>query len=155
MKVTVVCVCGVEFATTEKRRKAGRGKRCSKVCAYKNAQRPRGLTYQIRVENRAWFKPGEIQPSGQEAPGWRGDEVSYQHLHRWVRRSKAKPPTCEHCGSDEPLEWANKSREYRRDLEDWLALCRLCHRRYDDGPWRGLATAKYGRDAVQNGGPRR
>lgn len=155
MKVIVTCACGAEFATTEKRRQAGRGKRCSRACAYRYAQRPTGLKYRIRSENPAWFKPGDSHPTGPEAPGWRGEEIGYQQLHRWVRKNKIKPSSCEHCGSDGPLEWANKSREYRRDLKDWLALCRLCHRRYDDGPWRGLATAKYGRDAVQNGGPRR
>lgn len=71
---------------------------------------------------------------GPEHPSWRGDAASYSALHAWVRRHKPKPDACEHCGTDGPLEWANKSHEYRRDLDDWLALCRRCHRAYDRSP---------------------
>ncbi len=75
-------------------------------------------------------------------PGnFKGAAVGYDALHDWVRRHKGKPgPTCEQCGhdgSEHRLEWANKSHEYLRDLDDWLPLCCICHRRYDrehDGP---------------------
>lgn len=149
MSVTAICTCGAEFKTTEKRRAVGRGKYCSKACAYSNMQRPSGLKYEIKAVNRAWFKPGHDVPSGAQNPAWRGEEVTYQRLHRWVRQHKTLPAACEHCGCEEQLEWANKSRNYRRDLSDWLALCRLCHRRYDSGPWRGAATAKYGQAGIR------
>ena len=71
-------------------------------------------------------------PSGEAHPGWKGDAVSYSALHHWVRRYKAKPVACQHCNaSDKPLEWANISRAYRRDLDDWIALCKKCHTAYD------------------------
>lgn len=41
------------------------------------------------------------------------------------------PEQCEHCGCTETVEWANRSQTYQRDLDDWLALCRPCHRTYD------------------------
>lgn len=69
---------------------------------------------------------------GEESPSWKGDRVGYGALHDWVRKWKGKPRICEHCGIEgNNLEWANKSQEYKRDLNDWIRLCRTCHRRYD------------------------
>ena len=66
---------------------------------------------------------------------WKGDKVGYSALHRWVQRELGKPKTCEFCKqyheSGHMLHWANKSREYKRDLNDWLRLCRPCHKTYD------------------------
>jgi hypothetical protein len=150
--VSATCPCGTVFQVTETRAKAGRGKRCSKACQYKYATRPTGLKYKVVVENRGWMKPGREAPTGADNPSWRGDAVSYKHLHRWVARSKTKPDACEHCqATGLPLQWANKSHEYRRELDDWLALCRACHGRHDRGPARGAATLKYGAKAVQQG----
>ena len=65
-------------------------------------------------------------------PSWKGDEVKYTSLHQWINRKLGKPKKCEHCGEIEKrLEWANKSREYKRDLTDWISLCISCHKKYD------------------------
>jgi len=66
-------------------------------------------------------------------PDWKGDEVSYRNLHRWVERKRGKPQKCEHCGTSEKrrYHWANKSRKYKRDLDDWFRLCIPCHKKYD------------------------
>lgn len=140
----MTCVCGAQFDTYPSQTRTGRGKFCSKACQYANATRPSGLRYEIKVINRAWIKPGTVMPKEAASPGWRGDQVGYQRLHRWIRLHRGTPTECEHCGTTEGLiEWANKSHEYRRDLTDWLSLCRRCHRRHDRG-FRGVATAKYG-----------
>lgn len=61
--------------------------------------------------------------------------MTYRSLHTWVTRNKVKPLACGHCGRiDQRLDWANISREYHRDLSDWIALCRKCHRAYDRQP---------------------
>jgi hypothetical protein len=117
---------------------------------YRYRVRPRGLTYDIKVKNRAWFPPGVAQFQGEEHPSWKGDEVSYKQLHRWVRRQLGAPGACEQCGDPE-TEWANRSHEYQRQLDDWIALCRTCHRRHDRGEARGAATRRYGEKAVQRG----
>ena len=52
------CICGKAFLTHDYRIKDGRGKFCSKKCQYKNATRPSGLNYNIKVENNGWFKKG-------------------------------------------------------------------------------------------------
>lgn len=63
---------------------------------------------------------------------WLGDSVGYAGLHKWVYRKKGKARKCEFCHKYSPrYEWANKSHEYRRDLEDWIELCASCHDRYD------------------------
>lgn len=81
-----------------------------------------------------WKRHGDPLASGKLTgpahPNWKGDEVSYKTLHQWVYRHKGRPGPCEHCGDTE-TEWANRSQEYRRDIADWLALCRPCHRTYD------------------------
>lgn len=143
MKVVAYCPCGRVIITTQKRLEAGRGRYCSRDCMYAHRVRPSGLTYNIIAENQGWFQPGREHAKGPEAHGWKGADVSYQELHRWVRKNKVKPEFCEHCGELKKLEWANKSHEYLRDLDDWLALCKLCHRRYDMDAW-GVATARYG-----------
>lgn len=74
----------------------------------------------------------KFSASGENNPTWKGDMVGYGGLHDWVKAHKGKPTTCEHCGlTSTNLEWANKSHEYKRDLNDWLRLCRPCHRKYD------------------------
>ena len=71
-----------------------------------------------------------------EQPAWKGDGVSYSGLHKWVAARLGKPKECEFCHTivDDPkaIHWANKSQEYKRDLSDWLRLCRKCHMEYDD-----------------------
>jgi len=68
-------------------------------------------------------------------PNWKGNKVSYSGLHYWVVRKLGKPTICEHCGktglSGKFIVWANKSHEYKRDLNDWLRLCAKCHKEYD------------------------
>lgn len=72
---------------------------------------------------------------GEKHPRWKGDEVGYGALHDWVRKYLGEPDTCEHCGrsnlSGHLIHWANKSHEYKRDLNDWLRLCVPCHSQFD------------------------
>lgn len=151
VSLTVQCPCGIEFQTTQKRIDEGRGKYCSRPCMYRYRVRPTGLKYTIRRENAGWFKPGQ-QGFGSENSNWKGGDVGYRELHRWVAKNKTKTGICEHCKSSEaPTEWANLSHDYRRDLSDWAELCKKCHGAHDSGPARGAATEKYGRSEVQGG----
>ena len=65
-------------------------------------------------------------------PLWKGQKASYSAVHHWLHRKLGSAPLCQFCGKTEgKFEWANKSREYKRDLEDWLSLCYSCHDTYD------------------------
>lgn len=71
---------------------------------------------------------------GEKAYNWKGDKVSYSGIHHWVKKWKGTPKICEHCGKtnkERKIWWANKSGEYKRDLNDWISLCVSCHKKYD------------------------
>ncbi len=62
---------------------------------------------------------------------WKGDDVKYGSLHDYVKWHKSKPKCCENCGKDRPLDLANISQGYKRDLDDWEWICRGCHMKKD------------------------
>lgn len=68
---------------------------------------------------------------GSKNSNWKGDNVGYIALHDWVDIHMPDIKECMYCGSEDSLQWANISRKYKRDLSDWMRLCRGCHRRYD------------------------
>lgn len=111
--VDMVCVCGNTYKTTEGRLSSKRGKFCSNECKYIHSML-----------------------SGARHKMWKGDNVGYAALHDWVKRQLGKPMTCEFCGykstNSYKIHWANKSQEYKRDLDDWLRLCVKCHHEYDN-----------------------
>lgn len=66
--------------------------------------------------------------------GWKGDEVGYHGLHKWVYKKLGSPSKCEDCNLDDKnrkYHWANISQEYKRELTDWKRLCCSCHKLYD------------------------
>lgn len=73
---------------------------------------------------------------------WKANNVSYRALHNWVERNLGKPIECEFCGKEKTtpksIHWANKSRQYKRDLIDWISLCVVCHKKYDMANRRSL-----------------
>lgn len=70
---------------------------------------------------------------GENHPQWKGDDVGYQGIHRWIRIKLGKIAECVYCGEDQKLiEWASISHKAKkRDLDDFIPLCRSCHRKYD------------------------
>lgn len=63
---------------------------------------------------------------------WKGDDVGYVALHEWVRKEKGRTKNCEACDRENVwTDMANISDEYKRDLSDWIELCRKCHFRFD------------------------
>lgn len=143
------CVCGIEFYAPPSRVANGRGKFCSLSCKRANMTRRSGLKYQLKVVNRAWIKPGQrFAPQhefvkGGSSHNFKAEGVGYCALHDWVSRHKGKAAKCEKCKSTVNVQWANKSWEYKRELDDWLELCYRCHRKYDrEGGW-GLASEKF------------
>lgn len=72
---------------------------------------------------------------GEKAANWKGEDVGYSGIHMWIRGQLGLPTECEQCGKDnltgKKIHWANKSHEYKRDLEDWMRVCVSCHKKYD------------------------
>lgn len=76
---------------------------------------------------------------GKLAPSWKGDDAGYSAIHCWVRKIMGNPITCKECniagekiGRRWNLEWANISGEYKRNLADWVGLCKKCHSKFDE-----------------------
>jgi len=169
-RVKRVCKCGKEFHVRPKRIEQGRGEYCSQKCKYKYRVRPSGLKYVLVKENPTSFRPGHDTwnkgtvgvckanhgsikkgerrgvetefKKGQIPKNWKGDMVGYNALHRWVARHRGKAKICDECGSDKFVQWANISREYKRELNDYREMCSKCHRTYDKNHL-GIATKKF------------
>lgn len=115
--------CRKTFKTWPYEVKRGSGFTCSRRCYY------------IRLRR--------IVKRDHESPNWKGDAVGNAALHDWVRRNLGKPKRCEHCKTikAKQYDWANKSQKYKRDIKDWIRLCRSCHAKYDY-PTRSKKWAK-------------
>lgn len=126
-------------------KRKGRGRFCSKECWYKTklgkAPWNKGGTG-LQV---AWNKGKECAWREEKHVNWKEVGYGYSAVHNWIRKKLPYPKRCSLCNRVKKLEWANKSGEYKRDIEDWIALCRKCHVNYDRsiGIW-GLATKKFG-----------
>lgn len=75
----------------------------------------------------------ESHGTDEKNKNWKGDKVGYHGLHIWVAKHLGKPNKCEDCGTTKAkrFEWANISKNYRRDLTDWKRLCTKCHVKFD------------------------
>ena len=72
---------------------------------------------------------------------WKGDDIAYRGVHKWVARHKERTGVCQHCGrrpkptpggrKKNVTSFANISGEYRRDLDDYIELCEICHKSFD------------------------
>jgi hypothetical protein len=68
---------------------------------------------------------------GKRNCNWKGEKVGYFALHTWVKRNYGRPTQCVDCGSARLVQWANISKEYRRERIDWKQLCIVCHKKFD------------------------
>lgn len=79
---------------------------------------------------------------GPKHHAWKGSAAGYYALHSWLRRRYGRPSECENCKKPEDIsgkttliEWSNVSGQYRRERADWRALCKACHRKFDEHPF--------------------
>src|SRR3990167_5436844 len=106
---------------------------CSQVCHYKNMEgQPSGSSGKHwKLSEKAKANIGLAKEESKN-PLWKGDDVGYAGLHMWIQNKLGKPNKCEFCKKENgKFEWANKSKKYFRNLQDWLRLCISCHRKYD------------------------
>ena len=128
-------------------------------CLVVDCNRPRGARGWCTRHYHAWkmygdpqliAKPGYAHPKGSKNPKWAGDDVTYSTLHQRLRRYRGSPTKCGHCGVTGRHQWAldwDKDPKvryedvkrrgkvdrlpYSSNLQDYIALCRSCHRRFD------------------------
>jgi hypothetical protein len=83
---------------------------------------------------------------GKNAPNWK-DKVCKQSVHQWLNVTFGKLELCENenCLSKTKLyEWCLKTgMKYEKKRENFLRLCRSCHRKYD---WNDKKT----KQAIKN-----
>jgi len=76
-------------------------------------------------------KLGEKNPMygrrGDKSHMWKGDNVGYPGVHKWIREHLPKPDLCDICHEKKKLDAANISGKYLRDFTDWHYICRKCH----------------------------
>lgn len=137
--------CGKKFHAFQSQIKRGNAKYCSRKCF--NVSRI-GKTKKCPICNKAFYSyrsddkfgrrkycSWQCCVKGKREGGhwnWRGDDVGYSGLHTWVKKKLGFPNRCEICGTEGGiLDWANKDHKYKRNLDDWIRLCKKCHFRYD------------------------
>ncbi len=64
---------------------------------------------------------------------WKGEEASIYAFHRRLYTRFGKPSKCTVCGTEDAkhYDYANLSGRYE-DIEDYAAMCRSCHWKYDN-----------------------
>lgn len=148
--ITTACViCKKSFLTTPYDIKVGRGKYCSYACL--GASKRRGAYHICLICKKSFYivrcrvKNGEgkycsksctgiftaTRMMDKKNPMWKGEAVGLNALHEWVKNRLQKPSLCESCRVSPPVDLANISQLYKRDLLDWEWLCRKCHMQKD------------------------
>lgn len=77
---------------------------------------------------------GKRYTLGEKHHHWKGDNVSYSGLHKWINKYFGKAIKCEQCGktgTGKFIQWANIDGFYMRSREHWKSLCASCHRIFD------------------------
>lgn len=69
---------------------------------------------------------------GANNPMWKGKDTKYPSIHTWLSKNHKKPSKCSHCEKEKKLDWALiKNRKHDHDINNYMALCRSCHLKYD------------------------
>ena len=135
-KIQSICpICGKHF---NKYGKSGaKRKSCSRKCSIELIKIARAK----QIIPKESYKKMGLKNSQENSHQWKGEKVSYSGLHRWLYKYKKRPNECQHCGKENKinkngsnyLHWANISGKYKRELDDYIALCPSCHKNYDLG----------------------
>ena len=84
---------------------------------------------------KPWIAEKNKKQTDENHGGWKGEDARYRAKHMWVQKKLGKPHYCEHCKrsnlSHRSYHWANISKNYMRDVTDWIRLCVSCHKKYD------------------------
>lgn len=96
-----------------------------------SAQTICNLFKQHKVKPR---RPGQLGHHWEEDHvNWKGSKASYTAFHNRLNTRFGKPNHCQNCGRSDNktvYDWANLTGHYH-DINDYMRMCRRCHRRYD------------------------
>lgn len=101
-------------------------------CGFQKGHTPWHKGKYVRLSPNSEFKKGENL--SEEHGLWKGEKAGIKSKHSWVKRHKGKGQQCQMCGvtrEETIIDWANIDHQYKRNLDDYLELCRSCHRWYD------------------------
>lgn len=98
---------------------------CSMNC--KGVDNARRINEKYKNKSRIWL-------IGKNNNSWKGDKAGYFAVHDWIKRNYGKARECINCKTKtaKRYEWANISKKYLRDINDWKQLCKSCHAKYDE-----------------------
>lgn len=113
----------------EKRVKSRSGYSHSEETKEKMRKSARGFSLTARINQRIYA----MSRNGEKIWNWKGDKAGEDAMHDWIRRKLGTPNYCEHCkkSNKKVYDWANIDHSYKRKIEDYIRLCRSCHRKYD------------------------
>lgn len=142
MRLTKKCIeCGKDFQTYPSQDYV---KRCSRECYAKS--KLGGIPW--NKGKKGTYKTGYGYWTGKKLTKEHSEKISKTHIerkvnhkgelsgyhaiHKWVQKEKGRPSKCEHCGIvDGKFEWANIDHKYKKNLDDYIRLCKPCHGKYD------------------------
>ena len=91
---------------------------------------PRLVPSQIK-QGRGKFCSNRCANINENSHQWKGNNASIIAIHVWLNRHYKKPNKCNYCKKDKKLHWASINHKYTRNIKHYIALCPLCHRKYD------------------------
>ncbi|MFJ1765048.1 hypothetical protein ACIOD2_32305 [Amycolatopsis sp. NPDC088138] len=97
-------------------------------------------------------------PKGADNAHWKGDEAGYHAVHYRLRRMIGRPNECSCCGTrdegsryDWALNWEGNPTvqdgphgQYSTNLDDYVRMCRPCHRQMDARHARDIEFGRCG-----------
>ena len=110
----------------------------------------------FRGVEKGYFKKGNTpynkdkkcpEISGENNGVFKGEKAKYTAKHMWIRYHYGIADKCENKNCHYPklntrgimlekpkkYNWANISKKYKRNINDWIMLCPNCHQQWDRG----------------------
>lgn len=119
---------------------------CSRQCCGK-----------AKLGKKTWITGKKaVWNTGDKNHRWKGENAGIIAKHAWVRRHFPHNGFCEICNNEHKiLDLATKIRGfYSKEREDYMYLCRSCHRRYDgftETQLEKMSLAKKGKPSWNKG----